>query len=448
LLTNTVTGKQQTFKAREESKVTMYVCGITPYDEAHIGHGRCYVTFDLLYRMQKFIGLHVVYCRNFTDIDDKLLIRAEKEFGDQQMYKYIADRYIDRYHKNMASLNCLSPDYEPRVTDHIPEIIDFIIKLIQAGYAYVSGNDVYFSIKRFPSYGKLSKHKIEDLRSAHRIHINDKKEDQLDFALWKGEEQGTFWKSPWGYGRPGWHIECSALAARYLGTTIDIHGGGLDLVFPHHENEIAQSESLHGKELAHYWVHNGLLRVNQAKMSKSEGNFFTLTDVFKDFDPMVVRYYLLTHHYRSPIEFSFDDMKASEKSYQKLIRTFNEDVSQSENAQTKYSPTDTEMLPIVCQLLRCLEDDLNTPAMFGVLFENLDSIKHDHTLLAAVKAFLQNVVGLTLASIPEKVIELSDRAKELIEERQTARIQKNWTRADEIRQELIDLGVVIHDERT
>lgn len=439
-ITNTVTGKQQIFKALEPSKVRLYVCGITPYDMAHVGHGRCYVVFDLLYRVFRFLGFSVTYCRNFTDIDDKLLHRAEKEYGSYLQYKAVANRYITYYQEDMAALNCVSPNYEPRVTDHIPEIIQFIVGLIDAGCAYVVDQDVYFDIKSFPQYGKLSKHKPEDLRAGARVQINEKKRDPLDFALWKGEAEGEFWKSPWGYGRPGWHIECSALAARYLGTTIDIHAGGLDLMFPHHENEIAQSESLHKQEFAHYWLHNGLVQVNKEKMSKSLGNFFTLRDVFQKVDPMVVRYYLLQHHYRAPMDFSFEDLKGFEKSYRRLVRVFDKALPHGED-------TNIEQLPIIQRMLAHLSEDLNTSGMFGVLFEQLDAVEKDQTLLYGVKKFLQQVVGLSLQPLQEQEVVITPEIQQLIEERKKARIEKNWIRADEIRTQLQSLGVFVHDER-
>ena len=266
-ITNTLTGKREDFKPLVPGKATMYVCGITPYDRTHIGHGRAYVVFDVLYRLLRFLGYNVSYCRNFTDIDDKLLNKAQEQFGDRHRYKEIADQFIAQYHDDMQALNCCSPDYEPRVTENISIIISFIESLIEQGYAYQANGDVYFSIAKFPAYGKLSKQKIEELRAGARVDVREKKEDPLDFALWKSEPDGEFWQSPWGYGRPGWHIECSALANEYLGEQIDMHGGGLDLIFPHHENEIAQSESRNQASFATYWLHNGLVNIEKEKMS-------------------------------------------------------------------------------------------------------------------------------------------------------------------------------------
>ncbi len=431
--TNTLTGKKEEFVTGKQLK--MYVCGVTPYDDAHIGHGRCYVAFDLLYRTLQFFGSDVTYCRNFTDIDDKTMHRAEKEFGDRLRFHEIADRYIKNFHQDIAKLNCLSPQYEPRVTDNIPQIIEFIQKLIDKGDAYQSGNDVYFSIEKFPEYGKLSKQKIEDLHAGARIDVCDKKKNPLDFALWKGEPEGDFWQSPWGYGRPGWHIECSVLAYLNLGEHIDIHGGGLDLIFPHHENEIAQSESLLGAPFSRMWMHNGMVNSNKEKMSKSLGNFFVLRDVYKHFDPMVLRYYFLMHHYRMPIEFSFEGLTSAQKSYERLVRLCAQSV---ESAAMHNSE-------IVDRMKAFLQDDLNTPGLFGVIFENITEIAQDAQKLAAVKNILVDVLGLSLQLLPEQEVELTPEIEALIVERNKARREKDWKRSDEIRDQLQALGVDVHD---
>jgi cysteinyl-tRNA synthetase len=433
--TNTLSGKKEEFVAGKQLK--MYVCGVTPYDDAHIGHGRCYVAFDLLLRMLQFFGTEVNYCRNFTDIDDKTMHRAEKEFGDRLRFHEIADRYITHFHQDIAKLNCLSPNHEPRVTDNIPQIIEFIQKLIDKGDAYQAGNDVYFYIEKFPDYGKLSKQKIEDLHAGARIDICDKKKNPLDFALWKGEPEGEFWKSPWGYGRPGWHIECSVLAYLNLGEHIDIHGGGLDLIFPHHENEIAQSESLLGAPFSRMWIHNGMVNSNKEKMSKSLGNFFVLRDIYKHFDPMVLRYYFLTHHYRMPIEFSFEGLTSAQKSYERLIRL-------CAHAEMKMN-TDSD---IITRMLDFLQDDLNTPGLLGVIFENISEIANNKHELAAVKNILVNVLGLTLQPLPEQKVELTPEIEALIVERNKARREKDWKRSDELRDQLQAMGVDVHDERS
>lgn len=431
--TNTLTGKKEEFVTGKQLK--MYVCGVTPYDDAHIGHGRCYVAFDLLYRTLQFFGSDVTYCRNFTDIDDKTMNRAEKEFGDRLRFHEIADRYIKNFHQDIAKLNCLSPQHEPRVTDNIPQIIEFIQKLIDKGDAYQSGNDVYFSIEKFSEYGKLSKQKIEDLHAGARIDVCEKKKNPLDFALWKGEPEGEFWQSPWGYGRPGWHIECSVLAYLNLGEHIDIHGGGLDLIFPHHENEIAQSESLLGAPFSRMWMHNGMVNSNKEKMSKSLGNFFVLRDVYKHFDPMVLRYYFLMHHYRMPIEFSFEGLTSAQKSYERLIRLCAQNVELNTTYQSE----------TIDRMKAFLQDDLNTPGLLGVVFENIAEIANNKHELAAVKNILVDVLGLSLQPLPENTVELTPDIESLIIERNKARREKDWKRSDEIRDQLEKLGVDVHD---
>ena len=437
-ITNTKTGRKELFVPQHAPKVLLYVCGVTPYDAAHLGHGRCYVSFDLLYRLLQFLGYEVRYCRNFTDIDDKLIRRAQKRFGDGLRYAEIADEYIASYHADMAALGNLPPTYEPRVTENIPQIIDCIQGLIASGHAYQSGDSVYFSLATFPEYGALSKHNLTDLCAGARVEISEDKRDPLDFALWKGEDGGTFWESPWGWGRPGWHIECSVLAKIYLGDTIDIHAGGFDLVFPHHENEIAQSEALNGKPFARYWMHNGFVQINKEKMSKSLGNFFTLRDVYKEYDPQVLRYYYLTHHYRAPLEFAFDDLKAAAVSYKKLIRFFADTDSAEE--------TDSRFL-VVAGMLDALCNDLNTSALFGVLFESLPLLETDGVQRSAVKKFIQQVLGLSLEAIVEKTVTITPEIEALLQSRKQARVDKDWAKADMLREKLKQLGFTVQDKK-
>lgn len=434
---NTLTGKKEELAAGKQVK--MYVCGVTPYDDAHVGHGRCYVSFDLLKRVLSFAGYDVVYCRNFTDIDDKIMNRAEKELGDRLRFHEIAQRYMKNFHTDIAKLNCLSPDFEPLVTENIPQIIDFIEKLIEKGSAYQAGSDVYFRIKTFPEYGKLSKQKIEDLQAGARVDVSDQKENPLDFALWKGEPEGEFWQSPWGYGRPGWHIECSVLARCNLSEHIDIHGGGLDLIFPHHENEIAQSESLFGAPFSRIWMHNGMINVNKEKMSKSLGNFFILRDLFNYFDPMVIRYFFLTHHYRMPVDFNFEALATAQKSYERLIR-----LCAGESEQIDVTSYQSE---IVDRMIQFLHDDLNTPGLLGVLFEHISDIANNPDELAAVKNILMNVLGLTLQPLPVQEVELTPEIQSLIDERNKARREKDWKRSDELRDQLKAMGVDVRDEK-
>ena len=436
-LTNTLSGKKESLI--DLKNITMYVCGVTPYDHAHIGHGRCYVAFDVLKRTLQALGKQVTYCRNFTDIDDKLLNRAEKECGDRLQYQPIAQRYIKSFSEDMKKLNCVVPDAEPCVTDNIEIIIQFIEELINKNYAYQSGNDVYFRVEKFPEYGKLSKQKIEDLQSGVRVDIRHDKENALDFALWKGEPEGEFWNSPWGYGRPGWHIECSALAKKYLDDHITIHGGGLDLIFPHHENEIAQSESLLGSPFASFWVHNGMVNSNKEKMSKSLGNFFILKDIFKQFHPMVLRYYFLTHHYRMPMEFTIESLTNAQKGYEKLVRLY-ADVPNINKNNNYYSP-------ITDAMMHLLEDDLNTPGLLGVLFEHNATIMQNQEMAAAVKNILQNILGLTLEPIKETSHIITPEVQKIIDERNKARQEKRWALADQLRDQLKDMGIDIKDEK-
>jgi cysteinyl-tRNA synthetase len=453
-VTNTRSGVKELFIPQNPPCVTLYVCGITPYDRAHIGHGRCYTSFDILYRLLHFVGYTVNYCRNFTDIDDKLLVRAQETLGDKYRYHEIATQYINAYHTDMTRLNCLNPTYEPRVTDHIPQIIRFIEGLIEKKYAYEVGGSVYFHIAAFPQYGALSKHNLADLRAGARVDIREGKKDPLDFALWKAEDEGTFWKSPWGYGRPGWHIECSVLAREYLGDAIDIHAGGLDLVFPHHENEIAQSEALLGHLFGYYWMHNGFVQINKEKMSKSLGNFFTLQQVFEQFDPMVIRYYFLTHHYRAPLEFSFDDVAAAEKAYARLVTLFASPTlrfggtSTAEHGTISYT-TIMDEYPIAAAMIKALSNDLNTPELLGILFEFWNKAdKNEWAQEApALKQIMVNLLGLTLLPLPKKQIALTPEITQLLQEREAARVAKDWKKADALREQLQTLGFDVQDKK-
>jgi len=438
-LNNTLTGKKEELIPLKDGSVTLYACGITPYDYTHVGHARCYVLFDVLCRFLKYTNLEVTYCRNFTDIDDKLLKKAEDELGDRLRYSEIADKYISAYLEDMESLNCQFPTHQPRATEVIPEIVAFIGTLIKKGYAYEVDGDVYYSVTSFNGYGKLSKRKIEDLKSGARVEINDKKRDPLDFALWKSEPKGGFWKSPWGNGRPGWHIECSVMANKFLGETIDIHAGGMDLIFPHHENEIAQSEAGNEKPFAKNWMHVAFVQVNKEKMSKSLGNFFTLREVFNTFDPMVMRFYILKHHYRSPLDFSNTELESSEKAYRKLCKAFAGKV-----CSAKLSPAHEETSPIVKKMEAFVEDDLNSVGALGVVFENLDSLGDD---LCAVKAFMQNVFGLSLDPLPEKIICITPEIQALMKKRNEARAAKDWATADKLRDELAELGLDVQDQK-
>lgn len=441
-LTNTLSRKKELFSPADANKVKLYVCGITPYDYSHLGHGRAYINFDLLVRLLKFLGHNVTFVRNFTDIDDKIINKAIQE-GIPDGFRTIAERYIDAYHQDMYQLNCLTPNYEPRVTQYIPEIIDFISKLIDKGHAYVIESDVYFNIASFPAYGKLSGKKLEDLAAGVRVEVDARKKNPGDFALWKGNEEEKFWSSPWGYGRPGWHIECSVMANALLGETLDIHGGGQDLMFPHHENEIAQSECLHNTPLSHFWLHNAFININKEKMSKSLGNFLTLRDTFKTFDPMVIRFFMLQHHYRTPIDFNDEDVQAAQIAYKRIVASMQEIDIPDDETDSYLNIVMTH--PITKAMLEALCDDLNTPKFLGLVFENLKQCDNQTAVL--VKILLQSILGLTLKPLEEKMVIITPEIQELIDARQAARAAKDWARADALRDQLTELGVEVQDKK-
>jgi cysteinyl-tRNA synthetase len=438
MFTNTFTDTKEHFTS-DDKRVKMYVCGITPYDYAHVGHGRCYVTFDVVYRLLTALGYHVSYCRNYTDIDDKLLHKAEKELSSKYNYSTIAEKYIQAYKEDMNNLNCISPEYEPRVTQHIPQIISFIKGLVDKGHAYEVDGNVYFDINSYASYGELSKRNLADLKAGARVAIDHDKKNPLDFALWKKEEDNTFWKSPWGWGRPGWHIECSALSKEYLGDTLDIHGGGMDLIFPHHENERAQSESLTNHLYTRFWIHNAFVRINQEKMSKSVGNFFTLRDIFNKYHPMLIRYYMLQHNYRIPLDFSFESIDQFEKSYYRLSALFKhiDDIT--------FSYESYKHISFVKEMMQALCDDLNGARVWGILFENIQNIQANDEYMRVVKALIKDVLGIVF--VEKEEIKITPEIQNLIDERRKAREDKDWKKADRIRDMLTDMGIDIHDKK-
>jgi len=314
---NTLTGKVEEFVPINPPNVLIYTCGVTVYDDSHVGHGRSLIVFDVFRRFLEHMGYRVKFVRNFTDVDDKIINKAKEECAD---FMTIANRYIASYYIDMENIRVRPADVEPRVTEHIKEIVEVIKALIDKGYAYESGGDVYFSVSAFPEYGKLSKRNIEELEAGARVEPSEKKRNPLDFALWKSAKAGEpAWDSPWGPGRPGWHTECVAMIFKHLGQTIDIHAGGLDLVFPHHENEIAQAEALTGKPFARYWVHNGLVTVGGQKMSKSLGNYITLKEVYSKYHPDILRLLVLFTHYRSPLDFSWEKMEETKRAYERLL---------------------------------------------------------------------------------------------------------------------------------
>lgn len=444
---NTLSREKEVFTPIHPNKVGMYVCGVTVYDLCHIGHGRTFVCFDVIARYLRYLGYDLTYVRNITDVDDKIIKRAieNKETCDQ-----LVDRMVIEMYRDFDALNILRPDVEPRATHHIPEIIDIVEKLIQRGHAYVAENgDVMFDIESFPQYGKLSRQDLSQLQAGARIEISEIKKSPMDFVLWKmSKPNEPSWDSPWGKGRPGWHIECSAMNSKQLGDHFDIHGGGSDLMFPHHENEIAQSCCAHDGDYVNYWIHSGMIMVDKEKMSKSLGNFFTIRDVLNHYNGEVVRYFLLTAHYRSQLNYSEENLNLAQGALERLY--------------TALRDTDPSVAPqggeeFVAQFKEAMDDDFNTPNAISVLFEMAreinklkgeDKTKADH--LAARLRELGNILGL-LQQSPEAFLQAgaddSEVAKieALIKQRNEARAAKNWAAADEARNQLNAMGIVLED---
>ena len=452
---NTLTNRKEEFVPIEPGKVKMYVCGPTVYNFFHIGNARPFVVFDTLRRYFKFRGYEVKFVQNFTDVDDKIINRAKEEGITAPE---VSEKYIKEYFNDAEALNVLKADVHPKVSEHIPEIIDFVQTLIDKGYAYEADGDVYYSTRKFKDYGKLSGQNIDDLESGARIAIGEVKEDPLDFALWKArkEESEIAWESPWGMGRPGWHIECSTMAKKHLGDTIDIHGGGQDLTFPHHENEIAQSEACNGVPFAHYWMHNGYINVDGKKMSKSLNNFFTVRDIRENYSGDVIRFFLLSGHYRSPINFSDVLMEQSKQGYERIataietlefLKTNGSDEAMADEA-AKIASLDKHRE----KFIEVMDDDLNTADGIAAIFELVSEINLD-VKDGASKSFaeealrrikeLTDVLGLFGGEDEEEG--LGDDIQALIDERQAARKAKNWARADEIRDQLAAMGITLKD---
>jgi cysteinyl-tRNA synthetase len=438
-LSNTLSKTKELFTAKQKDSVSLYVCGITPYDYSHIGHGRTYINFDLLVRLLKFLNFNVTYVRNITDIDDKLLNKATEQ---NKNYLDIANFFYQDFQNQMQKLNCLTPTIEPRATESIEKIIAIIDALIQKGHAYQTGHDVYFNIATDADYGKLSKKKQEDLLSGARVELNDLKKNPGDFALWKGNDKNEFWQSPWGYGRPGWHIECSAMIAQHLDLPIDIHAGGIDLIFPHHENEIAQSESATNKALANYWLHNEFININKEKMSKSLNNSIKLNEITQQENPAAFRLYILQHHYKTPIEFSYDGITSAEVALNRLYQL----IKQADQSQK--TPATKPKNPIFDALITALCDDLNTPKALGIIFENYKLIQQDPELTSHVALIITDILGLSFKEIEKKeVLNITPEIEILIHEREQARHEKNWKKADELRDTLQALGYTIQDKK-
>ncbi|MHB9155894.1 MAG: cysteine--tRNA ligase [Endomicrobiales bacterium] len=432
--------------------VTMYVCGVTPYDTAHLGHARAYVTFDVVRRHLELSGYRVRHVQNFTDVDDKIIKRS-RETGVAPLK--LSQDFIDEYFVQMDKLNIKRADDYPRVTRNIPRILSFIETLVKSGTAYATASGVYFSVGKFPGYGKLSKRNTADLLSGARVEVDEQKQDPLDFALWKSAKPGDppelSWDSPWGKGRPGWHIECSAMATGALGPTLDIHGGGQDLIFPHHENEIAQSEAATGKPFVRYWMHNGFVTINHEKMSKSLGNFFTLREIFENFTPRVVRYFLLSQHYRSPLDFSDDKLRQAASALEGL-----DEACLTLEALPAAGPAAGEeaLLPEVMGSFRnALDDDFNTEKALAVVhslkrdaLSLVSSGKNDPALRGAratLSVLLQDYLGIT----PPQKAALPPEITALKAEREKARGEKNWAASDELRKQIEAGGYKVLDNK-
>ena len=451
-LYNTLTRKKEEFIPLEEGKVKMYVCGPTVYNYIHIGNARPAIVFDTVRRYLEFRGYEVQYVSNFTDVDDKL-IRVANEIGED--VPSIADRFIDAYFEDVSALGCRKASVHPRVTENMDNIIEFIQTLIDKGYAYESEGDVYFHTRSFDGYGKLSHQSIDELRVGARIAVGEKKQDALDFALWKAAKEGEiYWESPWGKGRPGWHIECSAMAKKYLGETIDIHAGGQDLAFPHHENEIAQSEALTGKPFARYWMHNGYINIDNEKMSKSLGNFVLVHDLIKMHDPQVVRFFMLSVHYRHPINYSIELLENTRAGLER-IKTSYQNLKHRMDASTNLGSDSEAWLKEVNSqrdaFIIAMDDDFNTANGISVLFE-LSALANKYLMekntdKEVIEKFLKqfeelfDVLGLQL----EKEELLDDEIEALIEKRIQARKDRDFQLADQIRDQLKDLNIILED---
>ena len=391
---NTLSGQKEPFVPLTPGKVAMYVCGVTVYDYCHIGHARSAMVFDVIRNYLEYKGYEVVFVKNFTDVDDKIIKRAQQEGLST---REIAEKYIQAHNEDMGRLGIRQADIEPKATEHIADMLHVVKTLVEKGVAYPVDGDVYFSVKKFPGYGKLSGRNVDDMRSGARIEIDERKQDPLDFALWKASKPGEpSWESPWGPGRPGWHIECSAMSSKYLGETFDIHGGGKDLIFPHHENEIAQSEAFSGKPFVKYWLHNGFLSINQEKMSKSLGNFFTIREVLEKFSPETIRLLMLSTHYRSPLDYSDKRLEESAAALKRFYNTFHDvhELQSFVQPGTVLTQIGVEKLTRVAELSKQLEhltqkfedamdDDFNTAAALGILFDMLKATNAAVRLLAA-----------------------------------------------------------------
>jgi len=452
---NSLTRQKEPFIPLEEGKVKMYVCGPTVYNYIHIGNSRPVIVYDTVRRYFQYAGYDVKFVSNFTDVDDKI-IKAANNLGED--VSELTERFIHAYFEDVTALGCKKADVHPRVTEHMDDIIDFIKVLVEKDYAYESQGDVYYRTRKFEGYGKLSHQDIDELKVGARIEVGEKKDDALDFALWKAAKPGEiFWESPWGQGRPGWHIECSVMAREHLGDTIDIHAGGQDLTFPHHENEIAQSEAYTGKQFARYWMHNGYINIDNEKMSKSLGNFVLVNDIRKQIDPQVLRFFMLSVHYRNPINFAKDLIEAADAGLER-IRTAYNNVKHRQTITAELGGDIDEWLTKIAdirtQFEEAMNDDFNTANAISVLFElarlaNLyltESNTASEVLAQFVATFdsIGNVLGIIFA-VEEEL--LDEEIDALIEERIQARKNRDFARSDEIRDQLQSMGIILEDTR-
>ncbi|EGM70522.1 cysteine--tRNA ligase [Shewanella sp. HN-41] len=444
---NSITRQKQEFKPINPGKIGMYVCGVTIYDLCHIGHGRTFVSFDMIVRYLRYVGYEVNFQRNITDVDDKIIKRANE---NNESCEALTERLIGEMHRDFDALNMLRPDFEPRATLHIEEIIDMVERLLERGHAYVAADgDVLFSVASYPDYGRLSGQNLDQLQAGARVEVDENKQNPMDFVLWKMSKPGEpTWESPWGPGRPGWHIECSAMNSKHLGLHFDIHGGGSDLQFPHHENEIAQSCCAHDTPYVNYWMHTGMVMVDREKMSKSLGNFFTIRDVLGHYDAETVRYFLLSGHYRSQLNYSEENLKQARAALERLYTAIKDvDLTVAADPAEEF----------VAKFKAAMDDDFNTPEAYSVLFDMVREINRLKTTdiakasaLAVAMKQLADVLGL-LSQDPSAFFkgEGSDdevaEIEALIVERNRARTEKDWAAADVARNRLNELGVVLED---
>jgi cysteinyl-tRNA synthetase len=475
---NSQTKQKESFVPLNPPKVGIYVCGVTVYDSCHIGHARSMIVFDVMVRYLRFMGYQVTYVRNFTDIDDKIIIRAQQDGIDP---KVLAEKFILEFETDMKTLGVLTPDVEPRATTHIPDIIRLVQQLIDQGVAYGEAGDVFFAVEKFPAYGALSNRTLEDMQAGARIEVNPSKHHPMDFALWKKGKPGEpVWDSPWGPGRPGWHIECSAMSSRYLGETFDIHGGGKDLIFPHHENELAQSMAVSSKPLARYWVHNGFVTIDGEKMSKSLGNFLTIQEMVRRFHPEGIRLFLLSRHYRSPVDYSDQVMQEAQTGLFRLY-TLLKDLAHPEErlhlrgseslTPERLTETEEAVRKFEENFQKALEDDFNTAQAIGHMYEltrqlnrimdtvrpkELKKLAEPFTQAAGLFQQYGQILGI-LTSPPGEFLKQeqgrllekkglsAETIESLIDERNQARREKDWARADALRERLTNLKILLKD---